>query len=168
MIAIGSDQVDKVTIIKLNLHAYHFEEHKFEDAIALRERLESLEEDELEDNVIYIYLGPNAFSEDSGWYKVLCNLAEKGYISLFCIDKAHTIEQSGRSFRPEFITAVTNIAALKKMMINPVPMIAMSANFRKIDRDRVSLLFGVEKQQSSVVLYPVEISQCRLIFLEIQ
>jgi len=130
LIGIGSDQVDKATIIEHNLHSYHGEEHKFEYAIALRDRLESLVQEELEENVIYLYLGPNAFSEDSGWYGILSNLAKKGFISLICIDEAHTIEQSGRSFCPEFITAVTNIAMLKKLMPTPVPTIAMRATFR--------------------------------------
>ena len=103
LIGLEISQVDKVTIPKHNLHAYHFEEHKFDDAMWLKERVKNLSEDKLENNIIYYYLGPDPFSEESGWYKLIVDLTKKGFISLFCIVEAHTIQQSGRYFCPEFI-----------------------------------------------------------------
>ena len=35
-------------------------------------------------------------------------LAKRGHLLLFCVDKAHNVEQAGRSFRKEFKEAIIN------------------------------------------------------------
>ena len=61
---------------------------------------------------------------------------------MFCIDEAHYVEQHGRSFRKEFVSAVTSIPKLIALMPHPVPRIAMSASFCKDDRDTVTAFLG--------------------------
>ena len=55
-------------------------------------------------------------------------------MSLFCVDEAHTIHQCSRSFRPEFIGAMSKITAIRKSLANPVPVILMSATLHRPDR----------------------------------
>jgi hypothetical protein len=63
-------------------------------------------------------------------------------ISLICIDKAHTVAQDGRNFRPEFYTAVRTLRELDNIQIQKCSCIAMSATFRQSDQDVITKLFG--------------------------
>ena len=76
------------------------------------------------------------------WGPVLEKLAEQGLISLFCIDEAHEVEQSGRHFRPEFKTAMKVIPHLIKLMPRPCPHILLSATLLRSDIDVCTELLG--------------------------
>ena len=112
LIGLGSDQVEKATIPEHNVHAYHCDEHKFEDAIKLRSFLLGLSEEEAKFILIVLYMSPQSFSDrnitnpqtnqtttrKSGWYDLIEVLGTRGHLSLICIDEVHTIHQSGRIF----------------------------------------------------------------------
>ena len=144
LIGLGSDQVSKACKFEQNIEAYHLDEHRGDDAHALRTRLESIHPVERDNVTVFLFLSPQSLATNSSWFPTIAHLAKKGYISLYCIDEAHCIEQQGRHFRPEFISAVTNIGVLYKMMPKPCPRIAMSATFRQADQDVVSSLLGTK------------------------
>jgi len=140
---LGSDQVEKTNNPAVGLEAYYVDEHKRESATALRKRLLSMTSSEFDENTVILFVSPNAMSEDSKWYKeVFMPLAHKGFISLFCVDEAHHIEQSGRSFRTEFVDACVNGTKLLRCSPTPFPRIAMSASFRDSDKSTCTRLLG--------------------------
>jgi len=48
LIGLGSDQVEKSTVVEHNVEAYHADEHKGRDGDALRQRLRAMTEGEAE------------------------------------------------------------------------------------------------------------------------
>ena len=140
---LGSNQVKKANIPEYGVEAHYVDEHKYADADALQRRLLKMTKAELQENTVILFISPNSLGHDSAWYKdVLTKLSKRGAISSICIDKAHSIEQSGRSFRTEFIDEVKNLNKLSSLMPTPVPRIAMSATLRQVDRDRITTLLG--------------------------
>ena len=110
LIGLGSDQVEKATVLDHNVEAYHIDEHKQLDARAVRDRLNHLSVSEANSTTILLFMSPQSLKRDpkrpnAGWYGVIASLARRGLVSLFCIDEAHTVQQCGRNFRPEFVGA---------------------------------------------------------------
>ena len=134
LVGLGSDQVKRATVIEHSIQPYHITEHKGEDAALLITRLSLLTMEESKWVTVKLFLGPKVLSSQK-WGPELEKLARKGVISLFCIDKAHEVEQSGRFFRPEFKAAVAAISRLVKMMPVPVPRVLLSATLRQRDVD---------------------------------
>jgi len=88
-------------------------------------------------------VSPNALTSNSPWSTdIFCTLARRGLISLFCIDEAHSIEQSGHAFHTEFVDAAMNGHKLLQLMPTPVPRVIMSATLRQNNEDSVTNLFG--------------------------
>ena len=141
---LGSDQVDKATVEELGVEAYYVDEHRFSNAKALMKRLKSLTLKETKECTIILYVSPTSLNPESDWVHIFADLASDGFISLLAIDEAHSIEQAGRSFRKEFLSAVQLLSALVDLMPRPVPRLAMSATFRQEDYDRVVSLFGMD------------------------
>jgi superfamily II DNA helicase RecQ len=141
LVGLGSDQVERATVIDHSIQPYHLDEHKGEDAALLITRLRLLTVEESKWVTIKLFLGPKALSSQK-WGPVLERLARKGVISLFCIDEAHEVEQSGRFFRPEFKAAVAAIPRLVKIMPKPVPRVLLSATLRQRDVDVCAQLLG--------------------------
>ena len=149
LIGLGSDQVQKSCFYDSNIESYHIDEHRGQDAIDLRDRLMNMTEAEMNVTSIILYLSPSALCRDSGigvggWVGLLQTLSARGFISQFCIDEAHSVEQSGRAFRPEFVTAVTNIRTFIANSPRYITTIAMSATLRRVDRATLSRLLGVD------------------------
>ncbi len=143
LIGLGCHQVDKASpFAEHNVEAYHIDEHHGDDAKLLRKRLNGMSKEEAKEISIMLYVSPQKLKANSDWVHQLENLAEKGLISMFCIDEAHYVQQAGRSFRMEFVEAVESIAMLIRSMPSPVPCIAMSATFTERDRNRVTELLG--------------------------
>eukprot|EP00984_Skeletonema_dohrnii_P009330 scaffold3571_cov78-Skeletonema_dohrnii-CCMP3373.AAC.2 len=141
LIGLGCHQVDKASsYAQHNVEAYHVDEHHGDDDKLLRKRLNCMSKEEAKEIAIMLYVSPQKMKANSDWVHQLENLAEKGLISMFCIDEAHYVEQAGRSFRTEFVEAVESIAMLIRKMPSPVPCIAMSATFTERDRNRVTEL----------------------------
>eukprot|EP00956_Cyclotella_meneghiniana_P018449 scaffold30718_cov36-Cyclotella_meneghiniana.AAC.1 len=141
---LGSDQVDKATVEEHGVEAYYIDEHRFANAKALMDRLKSLTAEEAGERTIILYVSPTSLNPESDWVEIFGKLATDGFITHLAIDEAHSIEQSGRSFRKEFLTAVKILRGLMDMMPRPVPRLAMSATFRQEDYDRVVTLFGLD------------------------
>ena len=134
---LGSDQVDKATVQECGIEAYYVDEHRFAHAKSLMKRLKSFSVDEAKECTIVLYVSPTSLKPDSDWAEIFADLAERGLINLLAIDEAHSIEQAGRSFRKEFLTAVKVLRAIMDMMPRPVPRLAMSATFRREGTDYV-------------------------------
>ena len=143
LIGLGTDQVAKAMSVDKGMEAYHVDEHRTDsDARLLMDRLMGLTTDEIAHMGIMLYINPQKLKQDSQWVRVLKVLAEKGFISLLCIDEAHTVNLQGRSFRPEFREAVQTFKLLYELMPRKCPRIAMSATFRQSDQDCISDLLG--------------------------
>jgi superfamily II DNA helicase RecQ len=106
---LGSDQVDKATVVDHGVKAYYIDEHKAENARVLEQRLHSYSEDKKGCSSIIIFASPNALRTGSRWLQLLSSMAAKDMISMLAIDESHEVHQSGRSFRPEFLEAVDNL-----------------------------------------------------------
>jgi len=139
---LGSDQVEKATIPSSGVEAYYVSEHKYADALALHERLLAFTKEETEEVAIILFVSPTSISEESPWFSVFSTLARRGLISVFCVDKAYSLEQAGRSFHTEFGMAGKGITQLCALMPGNAPLVAMSASMRQCDRKTITTMLG--------------------------
>ena len=100
-----------------------------------------LTNDELNRVSILLYVSPDSMILEE-WGPVLETLSKKNRISFFCIDEAHEVEQSGRSFRTSFQTATTLIGRFVGLMRHPVPRILLSATIWNSDINVVLKFLG--------------------------
>ena len=89
LIGLGSDQVEKASIPGQNYEAYHFDEHKYNDAKALRSRILGMDKAEAENVTIVGFLSPQALTSSSSWFLMLKKLASRGLISSITIESPH-------------------------------------------------------------------------------
>ena len=148
LIGLGSDQVQKSCYYYHNFEVHHLDEHKGQDAYDLRDRILLMEEKEMGCTSIFLICSPSVVGQTPGettrgWVGLIHTLAKRGHISQICIDEAHSVEQSGRNFRPEFVDAVKNIRAFVECSPRHISTIAMSATLQQIDRGRISILLGM-------------------------
>ena len=141
LVGLVSDQVKRATVIEHIIQPYHIDEHKGVDTALLVTRLGLLTVEKSKWVTIKFFLGPKALTSQK-WDPVLEQPAQKGLISLFCIDEAHEVEQSGRFFRPEFKLTVAVIPRLVKIMSKPVPCVLLSATLCQRDIDVCTQLLG--------------------------
>ena len=130
LIGLGSDQVAKSRNANHYIEAYHLDEQNNESARELSKRLNTMHQTEANHCTIFLYLSPWALQLDLLWLKLLEKIAKRGYLRLICIDEAHSIEQDGRSFRPEFVSAAQNLMMLHNIMPTKCSIVCMSATFR--------------------------------------
>ena len=81
-------------------------------------------------------------------------LAKRGNISQICIDEAHSVEQSGCNFRPEFVDAVKNIRTFVECSPRHITTIAMSATLRQINcagRTEVWILHNTQPDSNNKI-----------------
>ena len=74
LIGLGSDQLERATVIEYNLELYHVDENKNEDDRLLISRLEIMTKEEVKHATIKLLLGPNAMTSTK-WGPVLDKLA---------------------------------------------------------------------------------------------
>ena len=141
LVGLGTDQVEKAQLAEHGIESYHIDEHKRNDEKKLMRRLMSATHDELKYCRIMAFVGPGTLLHPN-WGRIWETLARRGFISYFCIDEAHEVEQSGRSFRPVFKEAVAFIPRLLRLMPRPAPVILLSASMRTKDEDVVTQLLG--------------------------
>ena len=140
LIGLGSDQVTKSRNPNHYVEAYHLDEQSSESSRELSKRLNSLHQTEANNCTIFLYVSPRALQMESYWLKLLEKLARRGYLRLICIDEAHAIEQEGRSFCPEFVSAAKNLMMLHNLMQEKCSIVCMSATFRQTDQQTLSCL----------------------------
>ena len=144
LVGLGSDQVEKATVVEKNVEGYHVDEHKYADAHLLRKRIDLLRDEELRNTAITFFISPQSLKNGSPWLDVVKTLARRGQLSLFVIDEAHSIEQSGRDFRPDFKEAVINMKNIIDTMPHRIPILAMSATLKKKDMKTISQCLGID------------------------
>ena len=128
LIGLGSDQVSKATQEQCGVYAYHADEHKGPAATLLRQRILSMGNVEMRNSTILVYISPQSFIKKE-WFQFFTTLSKQHNISSLTVDEAHTVEQCGRSFRPEFYTAVHHIGRLLRESNIPILLLFMSATF---------------------------------------
>ncbi len=132
LIGLGCDLVEKYNNYHQDVEAYHLDEHREKgDVDALLLRLSTL----TLNRTVYLFVSPQTLSSSSLWWKHLMKLSNAGLMSLVCIDEAHEVAQSGRSFCPEFVEAVKCLNILVDASSRPLPRIIMSATMRNSDVD---------------------------------
>ena len=77
-----------------------------------------------------------------------------GLLQLIVVNEAHFINQSGRHFRPEFLTAVRYLGHLIRLMPRRVPRVLMSATLLKSDIDLIIKL--MEDMEPQVLHGPLD------------
>ena len=131
LLGLGSDQVTKAILADKNIHAFHVDEHqdvgRRKDETLLKDLLRNATPQKMANTSTLLFLSRQALGETSPWPDIISGLADRGYISLLCIDKAHSIEQQSRSFHPDFFTAAKKLQDICNKMETKCPRIAMSA-----------------------------------------
>ena len=155
LLGLTSDQVDRFNLSGHNLEAYHCDEHKLEDMKLLVERLEAYNSDDEEANHVSInlFLGPRLLNMKA-WQSLLEKLARRDLISSVVVDEAHFVEQSGRHFRPEFISATKFLGDLTRLMPTPSPITLLSATMTKKDIEKCVHLLG--NKQPNILHGPLD------------
>jgi len=150
LIGLGSDQVTKSRNANHYVEAYHLDEQNTESSRELSKRLNSLHQSEANHCTIILYVSPRALQMESHWLKLLERLARRGYLRQICIDEAHAIEQDGRRFRPEFVSAAQNLMMLHNKMPEKCSIVCMSATFRQSDQQTLT---GLLKRHPDQVMW---------------
>ena len=141
LIGLGTDQVAKAIIVDRNIMAYHIDEHKFADAKLLRDRLNSMSQDEPDNLSVILFLSPQVLRKETEWAQLLMSLAAKDYISVLCVDEAHSVNIY-ESFRPEFKESIQTLKAIYEACNKKPTRIVMSATMRVEDQQRIDELWG--------------------------
>ena len=91
LLSFASDQVLKSLFTDKNIEVYHIDEHKLDDAWVLKERIKEITPHERDNLSIILFLSPQTLLPETSWAKFLKDPAVKDYISLLCIDEAHSV-----------------------------------------------------------------------------
>jgi superfamily II DNA helicase RecQ len=97
---LGCDQIAKATRREEQVEAYHLDEHRGDDYIALCDRLLQIKKKHSQS--IILFMSPQALKKHSLWHPVFKELFARQLFSLLVIDKANCVERQGCSFHPEF------------------------------------------------------------------
>jgi superfamily II DNA helicase RecQ len=143
LLGLGSDLVNKSVNLERGMEAYHVDEHRGDDAIMLADRLSSFSEEEAEHITIQLFVSPRSLTPDSPWAPVFRRLANRGLISVFCINEAHSIHRQ-QHFCPEFVDAALFMKTLYDSQPEKRPFVAMSATFRREDQSQLFDLIKLE------------------------
>lgn len=105
MLGLGSDQVKKASREEKGIYAYHCDEFRGDDGRLLRHALINTPNAEAKTTSKILFMSPQSLADHldpitgvmcpSIWLTTIRKLADKGYISLLCIDEAHSVEQQG-------------------------------------------------------------------------
>ena len=104
--------------------AYHVDEHRGVDGRLLGEMLlnmSSMEESQSTTRILFVFPQSLTYHLNkktqpmipSPWLTTIRKLALKDQISLMCIDEAHSIEQQGSYFCPDFQEALKNLQLIQ-------------------------------------------------------
>ena len=92
-----------------NIEAYHIDKHHNQDCTLIKNRLKHVTQEEMNNLPIICFVSPQSLeSPTSPWMPILNGLVDKEYVSMLCIEEAHTIEQHGRLFCPDLLLQPRN------------------------------------------------------------
>ena len=109
----------------------------------LMERLEvyNADDEEAKHVLINLFIGLRLLNTKA-WQSLLEKLARRELVSSVVLDEAHFVEQSGRHFRPEFITTTQFLGNLVGRMPTPSPRTLLSTTVVKNDIKKCVELLG--------------------------
>ena len=142
LLGLGSDLVNKSERPERGIEAYHVDEHKADDAKLLATRLLNLTSEEAQYTTIQLFASPKALLPSSSWAPVFRQLSRRGFISVFCIDEAHSINLQ-KDFRPDFIAASSFMMSLRNNQPTSSAFIAMSATLTQQDQTQLSRILNI-------------------------
>jgi len=144
LLGLGTDQVAKAIHQDKNILAWHVDEFKGNDAKLLRKSLYRATADDMAKSSTILFMSPRSLAPDSDMIPVLTKIAKSGFLSLICVDEAHTVHLHGDDYRPEFPVAMRSLKELYDLQPNATkrcPRIVMSATFRSADKVRCNQLW---------------------------
>ena len=150
LLGLGSDQVKKASREEKGITAYHVVEFCTEDGRLLRESLLNKLKAESKTTTRILFMLPQLLTDHvdatMGMMRPsICltnikKLAEKGQISLMCIDDAHSVEQQGRYFRPDIQEADKKLQQIHNGVKTKCPHLVISATLWTIYQETISKL----------------------------
>ena len=78
-----------------------------------------------------MYILPHKLTAKPDWMPLLETLAKKGFISLICVDEAHSVNLHGGGFRSEFPDSIITLKTIHDLLPTFCPRVVMSATFRQ-------------------------------------
>jgi superfamily II DNA helicase RecQ len=142
LLGLGCDQVAKAQRRRYRVEAYHLDENRGEDQLALQRRLLSITNRQSQS--IILFASPQSLKHGSSWSPLLKILAQRKLFTLLVCDEAHTIPLHGRSFRRKFVEM--RRGALKHVFNSnsSLRVLAMSASFRVPEQNQFSSIMSVQ------------------------
>jgi hypothetical protein len=141
LLGLGCDQVAKAQRRRHKVEAYHLDENRGDDQVAIQTRLLSITQRRSQS--IILFTSPQSLKEGSSWAPLLKCLAKRNLFSLLVCDEAHTVPLHGRSFWREFIEMRKGV--LKSVFhYNPsLCVLAMLASFCSEEQNKFSSIMSV-------------------------
>ncbi|KAL7508357.1 hypothetical protein ACHAXN_005444 [Cyclotella atomus] len=146
LLGLGSSQALKSNIRAHRIEGYHLDEYRAQDFAALSQRMAKYKRSDA--TSIIVYISPQNLQPGSNWFPVISSAAASRHISFICLDKAHSVVDQSRSFRPEFRAACQSIKAIVEISRThhpgmDIPILAMSATFRIPEQKQFNSLMGM-------------------------
>jgi superfamily II DNA helicase RecQ len=142
LLGLGCDQVAKAQRHRYKVEAFHLDENRGEDQLAIQRRLLAITH--LKAQSIILFASPQSLRHGSSWAPLLNILAKRKLFTLLVCDEAHTVPLQGRSFRREFVDMRKGV--LKQVFqSNPyLRVLAMSASFRLDEQHKFSSIMRIK------------------------
>jgi superfamily II DNA helicase RecQ len=145
LLGLGCDQVAKAHRRRYKVEAYHLDENRGNDQVAIQTRLLSITQ--VHAQSIILFTSPQSLKEGSSWAPLLKRLSKRQLFTLLVFDEAHTIPLHGRSFRREFIEMRKGVLKYVFRCHPNLRVLAMSASFRLEDQTKFSSIMSVKPTQ---------------------
>ena len=145
---LSSDQVSKTMKLNSRVEAYHTDEMSDADQVKFFERLSKLQKTPHLLQSIVIFASPQSLTQKY-WKQVISFMVEHKLLSLFCIDEAHCVVTQGRSFRPEFNSAIQNVLSTVQEFGHRVPILSMTATLNARDQLLLREVLSYEAKPSN-------------------
>jgi superfamily II DNA helicase RecQ len=145
LLGLGCDQVAKAHRRRYKVEAYHLDENRGNDQVAIQTRLLSITQ--VHAQSIILFTSPQSLKEGSSWAPLLKCWWKRQLFTLLVFDEAHTIPLHGRSFRREFIEMRKGVLKYVFRCHPNLRVLAMSASFRLEDQTKFSSIMSVKPTQ---------------------
>jgi superfamily II DNA helicase RecQ len=142
LLGLGCDQVSKAQRRRHKVEAFHLDENRGEDQLAIQRRLLSITQRHAQ--TIILFASPQSLKEGSSWAPLLKCLSQRQLFTLLVCDEAHTVPLQGRSFRREFIEMRKGVLKYIFNLHPSLRVLAMSASFRIEEQSQFSAIMSVK------------------------